>query len=203
MAGNRFAALGLVLFWMGLPGFAAIDSVESLRLVPFPKSVRLGQGGFALDRPLTLRYPGGAIGSVKVLLAEFARAGLPQPTLVQTEGDELQVLAEGAKAEPSAVSFRDNATDEDYTLDIRPGSIVIHGKGPSGLAYGAATLCQLVRANRSGASIPCLAVRDGPSIHWRAFQDDLTRGPSSTLEELKREVALGAGFKLNVFTYYM
>ena len=31
----------------------------------------------------------------------------------------------------------------------------------------------------------------------------MTRGPSSTLETLKFEVALGAQLKMNLFTYYM
>jgi len=65
------------------------------------------------------------------------------------------------------------------------------------------TLCQLIRANRRDGGLPCVTIRDWPSIRWRCFQDDLTRGPSSTLDTLKREVALGAGLKMNLFTYYM
>src|SRR5262249_43825598 len=73
----------------------------------------------------------------------------------------------------------------------------------AGLYYGVQTLCQLIRANRRGEALPCLAIRDWPSLHWRCFQDDLTRGPSTILESLKAEAALGAYLKLNLMTYYM
>ncbi|MBN2506440.1 MAG: hypothetical protein JXQ71_07085 [Verrucomicrobia bacterium] len=40
-------------------------------------------------------------------------------------------------------------------------------------------------------------------MRWRCFQDDMTRGPSSTLDTLKFEASLGAYLKLNLMTYYM
>ena len=74
---------------------------------------------------------------------------------------------------------------------------------PAGLFYGLQTLCQLIRANRQGDALPCLTIRDWPSLRWRCFQDDMTRGPSSTLDTLKFEAALGSYLKLNLMTYYM
>ena len=73
----------------------------------------------------------------------------------------------------------------------------------AGLFYGLQTLCQMIRANRQGDTLPCLKIRDWPSLRWRGFQDDLTRGPNSTLETLRFEASLGASFKLNLMTYYM
>jgi hypothetical protein len=61
----------------------------------------------------------------------------------------------------------------------------------------------LIRANRQGDTLPCLAIADWPSLRWRCFQDDLTRGPSSTLDTLRFEASLAAQFKLNLMTYYM
>jgi hexosaminidase len=118
-------------------------------------------------------------------------------------------------------------TREGYWLRAGSDRIDCAAAGDAGLFYGAETLCQLIRANRrppragyragggygirtyppplggGGAGLPCVTIRDWPSLRWRCFQDDLTRGPSSTLETLKREVALGAGLKMNLFTYYM
>ncbi|MCH5376072.1 MAG: family 20 glycosylhydrolase, partial [Planctomycetes bacterium] len=65
------------------------------------------------------------------------------------------------------------------------------------------TLCQLIRANRVDGTLPCLKIEDWPSLRWRCFQDDLTRGPSSTLATLDRGIGLASLFKLNLFTYYM
>ena len=57
--------------------------------------------------------------------------------------------------------------------------------------------------NRGPGGIPCLSIHDWPSLRWRCFLDDMTRGPSATLDTLRREVDLGAAVKMNLFTYYM
>ncbi|MBI4580011.1 MAG: family 20 glycosylhydrolase [Planctomycetes bacterium] len=207
--GQPARALSVVVMMM-LDGQAIALEAESLRLVPFPKVVTIEEGQFRLDRPLTLHVAAGAsAAAVEDIVAELRRAGANLPT-VQDAGarrTELRLVAAGMTAESAdALTFRDDAEDEDYGLHVRPDSVVIRGRGDRGLLYGAATLCQLIRANRAGntgSGIPCVTIRDWPSIRWRAFQDDLTRGPSSTLDELEREVILGAGFKLNLFTYYM
>jgi hypothetical protein len=74
---------------------------------------------------------------------------------------------------------------------------------PAGVHYGLQTLCQLIRANRRENALPCLEISDWPSLRWRCFQDDMTRGPSSRLETLKFEAALGSYLKLNLMTFYM
>jgi hypothetical protein len=92
---------------------------------------------------------------------------------------------------------------ESYGLEVRPEEIVCTANDAAGLFYGLQTLCQLIRANRQGDTLPCLKIRDWPALRWRCFQDDLTRGPSSTLDTLKFEASLAAQFKLNLMTYYM
>ena len=84
-----------------------------------------------------------------------------------------------------------------------PDEIVCAAKDPAGLFCGLQTLCQLIRANRQGDTLPCLQIRDWPSLRWRCFQDDMTRGPSSTLDTLKFEASLASYLKLNLMTYYM
>ena len=71
--------------------------------------------------------------------------------------------------------------DEAYCLLVGPDRIAGRGAGPAGLRNGVATLAQLIRANRGPQGLPCLAIRDWPSLRWRCFQDDMTRGPSATL----------------------
>ncbi|NQT87542.1 family 20 glycosylhydrolase, partial [bacterium] len=136
--------------------------------------------------------------------AECTRTGLRVPK-TQANKALTHSLRIGPKAGTGTAlpEIRKDATDEAYNLVVRPDVIVVQGKGAPGLFYGVQTLCQLIRANQQGKALPCLAIRDWPSLRWRAFQDDITRGPSSTLEELQREVALGAYFKHNLFTYYM
>ena len=184
------------------------QQASELRLVPFPKQVRVHQGAFALDRQLVLDVPGETAPLFdRLITLEFTRAGLPSPKLrtLNTDTNRIRLAVESRHEEdtPSTLSFRDGATEEDYALDIRPEEIVCTAPGKPGLYYGVQTLLQLIRANRRQEGIPCLLIRDWPSLRWRCFQDDMTRGPSSKLDTLKFEVATGAHFKMNLFTYYM
>jgi hexosaminidase len=198
----RLAVVALIT--MGLLDAARANDAAALRLVPFPKQVELQSGTFSLDQPLVLQAPAKLADRLGRLIGdEFRRAGLTPPK-VQTVGDDVKhwTLA----ATPAAASepkVRDGVTPQDYALGVRSDGVSCSAPGDAGLLYGVQTLCQLIRANRRGQSLPCLEIRDWPSLAWRGFQDDMTRGPSAKLDTLKREVDLGAGLKMNLFTYYM
>ena len=184
---------------------ARAEDAGALRLVPFPKEVTLQAGTCALDRPLVLEAPDGLVEVIgRLLAAELRSRGWPAPAL-RAIGKDALWLRLSAKAEGAAPAFkfRDKPTAEDYALEIGPEAVAAGAPGQAGLLYAAQTLCQLVRANRRANGVPCLTIRDWPSLRWRCFQDDLTRGPSSTLETLKSRVSIGAGLKMNLFTYYM
>jgi hypothetical protein len=187
------------------PSEALADEAAALRLVPFPKEVRLTAGTCALDRQLVLEAPGGAAELIGRLVgAEMRRAGWPAPEIRPLDKGALwlRLSAKAGGAAPP-FQFRDGATPEDYALDVGPDGIVGGAPGPAGLLYAAETVCQVIRANRRAGGVPCLAIRDWPALRWRCFQTDMTRGPSATLETLKGEVARGAALKMNLWTYYM
>ncbi|GAF74591.1 unnamed protein product, partial [marine sediment metagenome] len=198
-----------------LLGFGAVglaDQPSRLRLVPFPKRVDLQQGAFEVSANLVLEVPADRAGLLAGMIgAELNRAGLPIPQIqrLKENPDRLRLSTKPGGPMPE-LPRRKSPTDEDYALEVYPDRVICSGAGRSGLFYAVETLCQLIRANRrqplhrSGARrLPCVTIRDWPSIRWRCFQDDMTRGPSSTLDTLKREVTLGAGLKMNLFTYYM
>ncbi len=192
-----------VVFGLGHGARAA--ETDDFRLVPYPKQVARAEGTFDLQRPLVLQMPAG-MGALEARLIadEWKRAGLPAPKSAIRDGTAPTIrLAVEPLPEVAEVTFRADATPEDYQLVVQPASITCVGKGPPGLFYAVQTLCQLIRANRKGTALPCLEIEDWPSLRWRCFQDDLTRGPSSTLATLERGIQLGASLKLNLFTYYM
>jgi hypothetical protein len=194
------------LFVLGLalaPAHAGDE--ESLRLVPFPKEVKLARGAFPLNAIKTLAVdPAQRATLAAELQEELKRVKVPLPLTASASGESnvLRLLV-GKTRRPAPPLFRTNATAEDYSLQITPDAATVTGAGPAGLAHGVRTLRQMIRANRAQQTLPCLTIRDWPSLRWRAFQDDLTRGPSSTLANLKLQAELGAFLKLNVFTYYM
>ena len=179
--------------------------VAALRLVPFPKQVELGTGPFCLDRGLVIETPEAAEPAVRVFVVEeLSRAGYGGVEVRGVGGSQL-VVRVGTSSD-SAVplpDLREGAGEEDYALRVVPDGVAIVASALPGLIHGLATLGQLVRGNCENDGIPCLTIRDWPSVRWRAFQDDITRGPSTKFSELKRDVTRGAMLKLNLFTYYM
>ncbi len=192
---------------IGLLGPAATWAADAaaLRLVPFPKEVRLASGAFDLQRPLVLEAPADRAETFgRLLNDELQRARLPAAEVRRLDGPARGFrLSDKPGGLVARAEFRPKATPEDYVLTIQPDEITAAAPDAPGLFYALATLRQMIRANRQGHAVPCVAIRDWPSLRWRCFQDDMTRGPSSTLDTLKFEAALGAYLKFNLMTYYM
>ncbi len=197
----RWLKIGLLCGWV-LGGQAA--EVDRLRLVPFPKEVRDLAGACSLRQPLVLEVAdAGAHGLGRLLNEELERAGLPavQVRRVQEPGPAFRLSAGGgAWAFPATPASRG---PEAYALEVREHEVLCAAAEPAGLWHGLQTLRQLVRANLQGGALPGLSIRDWSSLRWRCFQDDMTRGPSSTLATLQFEASLGSYLKLNLMTYYM
>jgi hypothetical protein len=177
---------------------------EELRLIPFPKEITLERGTFSFEQPLVLEVPNGSSNVIAQLLTdELNQASLK---LSEVRGLTSSVPAFRISVQPGTLktpSLPTNDVPEKYALDVWTNEIVGAAKDATGLIYAAQTLCQLIRANREGNSLPSLTIRDWPKLRWRGFQDDMTRGPSSTLANLKIEAGLGAYLKFNLMTYYM
>ncbi len=203
---RRFvAACFALVFAATLVCSARADDAALLRLVPFPKQVKLGAGSLGLEQPLVAAVPEATkLAAHAFLVDEFTRAGLPPAEVQVTDSSHLVVrLSTKGIPEMALPSLRAEVGDEDYALEVTSDGAVIVARAVPGLIHGLATLGQLVRANRRNGAIPCVSIQDWPSVRWRAFQDDITRGPSTNFAELKRDVTRGAMLKLNLFTYYM
>lgn len=194
------------LFLLAALGLAVpLDAGQnaSLRLIPFPKECRLDAGALPLGGPLTLEAPATNQNILARLLnQELQRAGLPAAEVRTLEGSTAAFRLVTTAGEPGLLELPPGDSDERYVLTVTPEGVVC-AAAPGGLLHGMQTLCQLIRANRSDGGIPCLTIRDWPSLRWRCFQDDMTRGPSSRLDTLKFEASLGSFLKLNLMTYYM
>lgn len=194
----------LAVFVLGPSALVLAGEAPDLRLVPYPKQVAISSGKFALPQRLVLRLPADATDPIAAqLTAELRRAGVANVD-VQTLDTTVPVLilaADRGVADP--VTFPADAPGESYFLEVTPTHVRCGGLDAAGVFHGVQTLCQLIRANRVGNALPCLEIRDWPSLQWRCFQDDLTRGPSSTLATLRQHVDLGSELKMNLFTYYM
>ncbi len=200
---------GLILVLGGLLPVRA-DDASALRLIPFPKEVRVQPGGFDLGRPgkLVVTSVSAKPLYVNLLVRELQQAGLPVPQVVRVEGIAPVLRWTGpnepaAKAEAASGAGPGENVEECYRLEVRPEAVVCSADHEAGLLYSIHTLRQLIRANRRDGKLPCLSIRDWPSLRWRCLQDDITRGPSPKMGVLKLQADVGSYLKLNLFTYYM
>jgi len=119
--------------------------------------------------------------------------------------------AAGSGVSKKSAVFHINASDpagaadftsqQSYTLTVDRDAIVITGNGGSGLYYGIQTLRQLIR--NFGADIPCLRIEDSPSLEYRGFYHDITRGKVPTLETLKELADRLSFYKINQLQLYV
>jgi hypothetical protein len=177
---------------------------ESLNLIPYPKAVEWHGGQCALDQPLEFEAPAEQGEVLGRLLNEELQSADLKPARLSTLKAALPVFRlSTTRAVLTLPAFPASNAPEAYALEVRAGEVVGVARTPAGLVCALQTLRQLIRANRQGAALPCLWMRDWPTLRWRAFQDDLTRGPSSTLGTLKFEADLASFLKLNLMTFYM
>ncbi|MCG9879136.1 MAG: beta-N-acetylhexosaminidase [Bacteroidia bacterium] len=87
---------------------------------------------------------------------------------------------------------------EGYVIWIEKNSIMVLAQSNQGLFYGFQSLKQLFKAEQ----IPCGIIYDKPQFSIRAWQDDISRGPIPTLNQLKKEIEVLSHYKLNYFTLY-
>lgn len=88
-----------------------------------------------------------------------------------------------------------------YRLHITPGGILIEGKDPAGVFYGACTLVQILQ-QQGLKDLPCLEITDWPDIPARGVMLDVSRDRVPTMETLFELVDRLAGWKINQLQLY-
>jgi len=206
-----FVTLQTALLLAFSQSVAQTNSLNSLRLVPFPKEVRASSAGLKMIGEMTIQVDD-VVPAKQVeieLQAELARRVQGAATLRSTApGDNSFFSLRLSKRHVSDRTLRQALGSlpeqpEGYVLVITDAFAAIGARQPAGLAHGIQTLRQLVRANLRGGRLPGVFIRDWPSLRYRGFSDDITRGPSPTLATLQREVELAGLLRMNFFTYYM
>jgi hexosaminidase len=208
----------LVLFLGGTtlafahPARDASDST-GLFLVPSPKRVECGQGRFAFSRHVSIdvreRTNEDDLFSAAQLSEEVLRDVGVKPhrtarpragsVVVGRIGTDKEILL-GLKG--IQAGLLDSLGEEGYVVEVRPERITVAARTGAGVFYGVQTLKQLVRANRTGDAIPCVTIVDWPSLRYRGWMQDISRGPIPTMASLKKMIATMAEYKQNCFTLY-
>ena len=110
----------------------------------------------------------------------------------------LQKLPVAENGVPVTITVTGTA-GESYTLDIAADGISIVAPGTAGAFYAIQTLRQIFAQGQ----VPCLHIEDAPTLEYRGFYHDVTRGKVPTMETLKDLVDKMAYLKLNSLQLYV
>ncbi len=94
---------------------------------------------------------------------------------------------------------------QEYDISIVKNDVIIMAPTPQGLFYGAQSLKQLIRhqlLTENNLNIPCYNIFDYPSLEYRGWMDDISRGPIPTTDFIKEQIRRLAEYKFNFFNLY-
>jgi hypothetical protein len=99
------------------------------------------------------------------------------------------------------VTTKPNYQDQGYLLISMNSKLVIEAFSKQGLFYGIQTLIQLLRSNQDKLFINELKIIDYPALSIRGISDDISRGQTPKIENLKKFIQILSHFKIN--HYYL
>ena len=214
-------AFFLPLFLLFLIPLASAETPapkDPLKLIPTPKEVQIGAGGFFRVRPTTK------------ILVEFGHQSedrIAAETLAEEIRDQSGMNVEiiGSKEKTKQVRSTivlarlqdrsiknflqlrglkaDTIGDQGYLLFADKSHLIVAANTGQGLFYGVQTLRQLLHEDGGQLVCPAVGIRDWPSMEWRGVQDDISRGPIPTEEFMRRQIRTLAAYKVNMFALYM
>jgi hypothetical protein len=180
-----------------LATFASAQS--SLKLIPIPREVHA-----TAEQPL----PHG----VRIICAapcatedKFAADDLSAALLARnipvTEASGFPIELTRLSAHPDE-KFTDEMKAEGYMIHATSTGLTVVGDTAAGLFYGAQTVKQLVEGNGAGAVLHAANILDWPAMKYRGLDDDLSRGPITTLDFEKHMIRTLAAYKINLYSPY-
>ena len=175
-------------------------------LIPFPASIKSGQGTYTLgsDAAISVQHDKEEIRLVGQFLADCLRPAtgfeLPRLPVEDSSTDGILLTTDGAGADLG---------EEGYELVVESKGIVLRAPHPAGLFRGAQTIRQLlppaVEANIQQPGpwqIDCVTIQDVPRFGWRGVMLDVARH-FFPLTAVKRLIDQMAYYKFNILHLHL
>ena len=178
---------------------------DDLNLMPWPQSISVTNGTFALTKNFKVNITGNPNPRIFARTTQFlgrldGRTGLFFNQGFVTKINEF----------PSA-QLQINCTqsgkigineDESYQLEIKSDKIIINAPSDLGAIHALETLLQLLQNNSNSYYFPTATISDFPRFTWRGLMIDAARH-FQPVDVIKRNLDAMAAMKMNVFHWHL
>jgi hypothetical protein len=177
-----------------------ICQAQVLHLIPMPREVR-ATGDQPLPNGVRISCASCATDPEDRFDAEELSSSLAARGLATSNANGLQVRL--VRSSASTAGFSDEMKAEGYTISTAPSILTVTAASAAGLFYGAQTVKQLIEVHGAAPAVLHGAeIRDWPAMKYRGLDDDLSRGPVTTLEFQKKLIRTIAAYKINIYSPY-
>ncbi len=201
-------AKGIGLSLLGILSLVPGSIAGSTPLLPRPQQVQYGAGRLPLAG-LSISLPNGASAedwyAANHLAACLSAGAATRIPVIQdaAHGPVLRLQRTGAvDALPRPGESPGPQSREEYSIQVAPGGGKVQARSSAGLFYGSETLCQLGEGDPERATLPAVEIHDWPALAYRGVLVDMSEGPLPTVQEIKRQIAFLAGWKVNQYYFY-
>jgi hypothetical protein len=156
------------------------------------------EDAFAIDDLKSwLASQGIAVNTTSPVSVLIARYGAALANSIYTDS-----LPENMKSDPVAAAMPEAMKPEGYAIIPDGKGLALTAASGAGIFYGLQTVKQLVTGYGANAVLHTAKVRDWPAMKYRGLDDDLSRGPVTTLEFEKKLIRTLAAYKVNLYSPY-
>ncbi|WP_277483619.1 beta-N-acetylhexosaminidase [Catalinimonas alkaloidigena] len=186
-----------IVFLVSL-GVVQASEIDTLHLIPQPRSVMMKEGVFKLSESTEVYVPRKVSHDFEPYLSvEFTEAIGLEPAIKKGVSKRTSDYIQFTLDDESAL-------DKDgYTLEVSPSRIEIKAAHYGGLFNGFQTLKQLLpRTSDKVIEIPSLLIEDAPRFEWRGVMLDVARH-FQPKEFILKQIDVLSSYKINKFHWHL
>ena len=194
-------------FLLFLSSFLANAQVKTdgLNLMPWPQSISVRNGSFALDKNFKINITGNPNPRIFARTSQFLRRLDGRTGLFFNQGF-LTKINEFPSAQLQINCSQSGKIginqDESYQLEIQSNKITINANSDLGAIHALETLLQLLQNNSNSYYFPTATISDFPRFTWRGLMIDGARH-FQPVDVIKRNLDAMAAVKMNVFHWHL
>ena len=194
----------LIVLLLLAPLLVAQEPSSSLRLMPWPASVKIDSGQLNIKNSFSVAIQGNdprLHKTAEIFLNDLRRhtGSLPLDFSITNHAGEADLRIHSQHANKNVQELGE---DESYKLEVSSSGAQLDAPTTLGVMRGLQTLLQLVEVTPQGFAVPAVTIEDQPRFAWRGLMIDSARH-FMPVEVIKRNLDGMAAVKLNVFHWHL